>query len=369
MGRPLRGSGLPITRDWGQVSRSGEIGVRSRFAYPRAVDGRRISDVRKPALANSQQSRGIPSGLIFGSAVRMARPLRPQGAGLVYHVMARGNNKMVIYRDKSDYGRFESILGQVAEKYELDCWAVCAMPNHYHLAIRTRLPNLSEAMRHLNGVYAQWWNRQHGHVGHVVQARFKAQIVDASVYLLRLVRYIWRNPVRAGLCATPEKWPWSSYRTMLGLKSRMSFVDVRSLLARFGDPDLDDVRARLIAFTAIADDPEIADFIRKDTRVIGSEAFAARFRTPVRKPDEIPARDRRVGTPLLTDLLASSLRSSGGIGEGIVLAHHEYGYRIVEIARSAGLSITTVSRIVRQSHQIGARRADNPRSVSSNLKT
>jgi putative transposase len=282
--------------------------------------------------------------------------------------MSRGNNKMVLYRDQTDYERFESLLGEVVEDYELDCWAVCAMPNHYHLAIRTRQANLSEAIRQLNGVYAQRWNKRHGQVGHVVQARFKAQIVDATVYLLRLVRYIWRNPVRAGLCATPDEWPWSSYRTMLGLESRMSFVDVRSLLERFGDPDLDDVRARLIAFAAIADDPEIADFVRKDRRVIGSEAFGARFRTPIKKPDDIPARDRRVGTPLLTDLLASSLRSSGGIGEGIVLAHKEYGYRMAEIARSAGLSVTTVSRLFRQSRAQRLMRIADPLIASGDLE-
>ena len=262
--------------------------------------------------------------------------------------MARGNNKMVLYRDDADYVRFESILRKVIDDYELDCWAICAMPNHYHLAIRTRLPNLSEAIRQVNGVYAQWWNRTHGHVGHVFQARFKAQIVEATVYLLRLVRYIWRNPVRAGLCGSPDEWAWSSYRTMLGLESRMPFVDIKSLLERFADGDLDDVRARLIAFAAIPDDPEIADFVRKDRRVIGNEAFAAQFRTRIRTPDEVPARDRRVGTPLLTDLLASSLRSSGGIAKGIVLARNEYGYRVADIARGAGLSVSTISRILRR---------------------
>lgn len=288
----------------------------------------------------------------------------------MYHVMARGNNKMVIYQDETDYSRFESILEKAVAEYELDCWAICAMPNHYHLAIRTRLPNLSEAIRQVNGVYAQWWNKRHGRVGHVFQARFKAQIVDAGVYLLRLVRYIWRNPVRAGLCATADEWSWSSYRTMLGLESRMSFVDVESLLERFADPDLDDVRARLIAFAAIADDPEIADFVRKDRRVIGSEAFAAQFRTSIKTPDEIPARDRRIGTPLLTDLLASSLRSSGGIRDGIVLAHREYGYRMAEIARSAGLSVNTVSRIVRESRgRIPNRRAADAPLVSDDLES
>lgn len=281
----------------------------------------------------------------------MARPLRPQGAGLVYHVMARGNNKMVLYRDDSDYARLTSLLGQIVTDYEVDCWAACIMPNHHHLVIRTRLPNLSEAMRQLNGVFAQWWNRTHGHVGHVFQARFKAQIVDAAVYLLRLCRYVWRNPVRAGLCSSPEQWPWSNYQTMVGLDSPMPLTGIASLLERFGERDPEDVRARLTAFVEIPHDPEIADFVRQDRRVIGSEAFAAQFHTGITRPDAIPARDRRVGTPPLADLLTASLRSKGGLLAGVVLAHNTYGYRMTEIASSAGLSARTVSRLLREHRQ------------------
>ncbi len=140
----------------------------------------------------------------------MSRPLRFQSAGLIYHVMARGNNKMAIFLDDLDYAGFLDMLADVVKGFEIDSWVVSVMPNHYHLVFRTRRPNLSLAMARLNGRYAQRWNKRHAHVGHVFQGRFKAQIVEASVYLVRLCRYVLLNPVRAGLCAHPEGWPWSS---------------------------------------------------------------------------------------------------------------------------------------------------------------
>src|ERR1700736_3964419 len=144
----------------------------------------------------------------------MSRPLRFQAAGLVYHLMARGNNKMAIFLDDLDYERFQEMLAEVVARFGIDSWIFCVMPNHYHLVLRTRHANLSLAIRYLNGSYAQWWNRRHGHVGHVFQGRFKAQIVEASVYLVRLCRYVLLNPVRAGLCARPEDWRWSSFTVL-----------------------------------------------------------------------------------------------------------------------------------------------------------
>ena len=75
------------------------------------------------------------------------------------------------------------------------------MDNHFHIVVETLDGNLSAGMRQLNGVYTQWHNRTHGHVGHVFQGRFKAIIVQREAYLLALARYVVLNPVRAGVCA------------------------------------------------------------------------------------------------------------------------------------------------------------------------
>jgi putative transposase len=297
-------------------------------------------------------------------AWHMARPLRFQGAGFVYHVMARGNNKMAIFLDALDYARFLEILGQVVADFEIDGWVHCVMPNHYHLVLRTRCANLSSAIGHLNGTYAQWWNRRHGHVGHVFQGRFKAQVVEASVYLLRLCRYVLLNPVRAGLTSHPGEWPWSSYHALTG-RAPSSCVDVASLLRMLGDGVEGNLRARLLDYVDPAADPDMAAFIRGDRRIIGTDGFAAQFRGRARAASkEVPARERRLGTPSLTEILAQAVREGEGLPGGICRAHESAGYPLSDIARCAGVSLSTVARIVRAqrhgSHRPGTRPRPTP---------
>ena len=85
---------------------------------------------------------------------------------------------MTIFLDDTDDRKFLYILSDVLDEYDVDCWDACIMPNHYHLALWNRQPNLPEAMQHLNGEYAIWWNGRHGRVGHTFQGRYKDQIVQ-----------------------------------------------------------------------------------------------------------------------------------------------------------------------------------------------
>src|ERR1051325_8507229 len=124
----------------------------------------------------------------------MPRYKRIRHAGLLRHVMSRGNGRMQIFLDDTDYRKFFYLLSDVCDAYNVDCWDACVMPNHYHLAVMNREPNLPEAMQHLNGEYGTWWNGRHERVGHVFQGRYKDQIVQAEEYLLNLIGYIARNP-------------------------------------------------------------------------------------------------------------------------------------------------------------------------------
>ena len=282
----------------------------------------------------------------------MARPLRPQESGLIYHVMGRGNNKMAIFLDDLDYSRFVAILKRALEGYEVECWTSCQMPNHHHLIVRTLHGNLSRFVRQVHGVYAQWWNKRHGRVGHVFQARFKAQVIEDGLYLLRACRYVLLNPVRGHLCAAPQDWRWSSYRALAD--ARPSHIAVESLFERLGDGDVGETRARFVAFVNGEPDTEIADFFRTDRRVIGTEQFAARFRAAAMSASkEVPARERRIGTPSLSDILATSLEESDGLALGIVRAHRDFAYPVEEIARCAGLSASTVVRLLRRTPASG----------------
>jgi putative transposase len=289
----------------------------------------------------------------------MSRPLRIQAAGLIYHVVARGNNKMAIFLDDLDHARFLEMLAEVVTTFEVDCWLFCLMGNHHHLVLRTRQPNLSPAMRDLNGQYAQWWNRRHTRVGHVFQGRFKAQVVEASVYLVRLCRYVLLNPVRAGLCAHPEEWRWNSYKALAGT-SPSPWVDVEGLLGQV-DAERGAVRRRLLDYVDPEADPDIASFIRSDRRVIGTPAFAEQFREQAHKASkEVPLRERRVGTPGLIEILAEAVLHGKGLPEAVRCAYQTAGYSVAEIARAAGLSEKGVAKMA-AGEAPGQRRPD-PRS-------
>lgn len=141
----------------------------------------------------------------------MARPLRLELAGALYHVTSRGDGREDIYRSDEDRVAWLETLGQVCERFNWVCHAYCQMSNHYHLVIETPEANLSKGMRHLNGVYTQRFNRSHQRVGHVFQGRFKAILVEKDSYLLELARYVVLNPLRARMVRRLENWPWSSY--------------------------------------------------------------------------------------------------------------------------------------------------------------
>ena len=110
----------------------------------------------------------------------MARPLRIEFADAVYHVTARGNRQEPIFVDDADRRLFLDLLDQAFERFDASALAYCLMGNHYHLVLRTRQPNLSALMRHVNGIFTQRMNRRHGKVGHLFQGRFKAILVDGD---------------------------------------------------------------------------------------------------------------------------------------------------------------------------------------------
>ena len=165
--------------------------------------------------------------------------------------MARGNRRQAIFTDDRDYARFLRILAVEIERRGWRCHAYCLMPNHFHLLVEIREPDLSEGMQRLKGGYAQWFNRRHGFDGHLFQGRFNAVAVESTWQLLELSRYIVLNPVRAGLCRHPGEWRWSSYRAMTGAVPAPSFLTLDWLLEHFGT-DFERARAAFAAFVADA---------------------------------------------------------------------------------------------------------------------
>ncbi len=118
--------------------------------------------------------------------------------------------------DDADRWIFVRLLGEMVEENQVVCHAWVLMDNHYHLLLETPAANLSTAMKHLNSLYTQRFNKKHHRVGHLFQGRYKALVVEKDTYLKELCRYVVLNPVRARMVKHPKDWKWSSYRATVG---------------------------------------------------------------------------------------------------------------------------------------------------------
>lgn len=163
----------------------------------------------------------------------MARPLRIEFAGALYHVTSRGDQHEAIYFSDRDRLTWLAIFAAVCQRYHWRCHAWCQMTNHYHIVIETLEPTLSAGMRHLNGVFTQYINRTHQRVGHVFQGRYKAILVEQDSYLMEVARYVVLNPVRAGLVRQPGDWYWSSYSATMTPESAPDWLETQWLLSQF----------------------------------------------------------------------------------------------------------------------------------------
>ena len=161
----------------------------------------------------------------------MPRPLRIEYAGAWYHVMNRGAGCQTIYRTPEHRKQFLSLLSEAKQLFDLEIHGYCLMGNHYHLLVRTPKANLSRAMRHINGVYTQRYNRLEETDGPLFRGRYKAVLIDSDSYLLQVSRYIHLNPVEAKLVKKPELYPWSSYRAYLGLQKAPHWLEIQTVLA------------------------------------------------------------------------------------------------------------------------------------------
>ena len=147
---------------------------------------------------------------------------------------SRGNERRKIVMDDTDRWMFVRLLGEVIEENRVICHAWVLMDNHYHLMLETPAPNLSVAMKHLNALYTQRFNRKYHRSGHLFQGRYKALVVEKDTYLKELCRYVVLNPVRARMVKHPKDWKWGSYRATAGLERPEAWMEVDWILGQFG---------------------------------------------------------------------------------------------------------------------------------------
>jgi len=295
----------------------------------------------------------------------MARPLRLEYPGAVYHVMARGHERSPIYRDDEDRQRFLGDLARVVEEMRFVVHAYCLMTNHYHMLIETPVANLAAGMHRLNARYSQAFNFRHGRTGHLLESRYKALVIEKESYLLELSRYVVLNPVRAGLVRSAGAWRWSNFRATYGETERPAFLEIDWTLGCFGTKR---ARAREAYRRFVSEGKSAADPIDKadGQAFLGSPAFLDEMKRRLDEgaalSAEIPRAQRQavfLSLAQISDAVAEeygipreSLRAAWSRGEhrAIVayLARKLTGLPATRIAEFLGVSGGRVSQLVRQ---------------------
>ncbi len=281
----------------------------------------------------------------------MARPLRIEYPGAVYHVTSRGNEKKAIYRDDHDRDTFLNTLSHVVKRYNWLCHAYCLMDNHYHLLIETPDGNLSVGMRQLNGVYTQLFNHRHRRIGHLFQGRYKAILIQKDTHLLEVCRYVVLNPVRAGKVERPQDWQWSSYHAMSGQKKSHPSLTVDWVLGQLSDKrDKTQKEYRQFVQDGVGKKSLWSDV--KGQAILGDETFVDSlidYLTRHKDVAEIPKTQRYVNRPTLDQIFREDiLRDKRRRDERIAEAVDTYGYRQSEIARHLGIHYSTISNLLRR---------------------
>ena len=279
----------------------------------------------------------------------MARPLRIEFVGALYHVTARGNAREDIYRNDVDREQFLMLLRNTVNRYDWYCHAYCLMDNHYHLLIETNKPTLSKGMKFLNGTYTQYFNRQHQRVGHVFQGRFKAILVQKDTHLLELARYIALNPVRAQMVPSATEWRWSSYRATAGLDKTDACLTTEWILAGFAE-------------TKNVAHQRYRDFVQegkgqpspwqqlKNQIFLGDDDFVNKMQSklnPGQSLKDIPKKQKQApAKPLGYFALRYKNRE-----ECMAQAYWSGCYTLAQVGEYFGVSYATVSRAVKQAEK------------------
>jgi putative transposase len=291
----------------------------------------------------------------------LARPLRLEHPGAIWHITSRGNEKREIFREAADRVDMLGLLGETVARYRWALHAYVFMSNHYHLLLETPEATLSRGMHYLNSVYTQRLNRKYGRVGHLFQGRFHGVLIEREGHLLEVARYVVLNPVRAGLVDSPEDWRWSNYRATAGLAPAPAWLQVDWTLSQFGGHRGDSTRAYR-GFVAEGRATGQRPWDRVENQIfLGSERFrkqmqARTSRVPL--PDEIPHRQAFVGRPSLLWIVESAQRVTGcnsGDGNAVAvramiayLAREDAGSPLALVGAALNVKASMASRLARR---------------------
>lgn len=209
----------------------------------------------------------------------MARPLRIEYGNAFYHVMNRGRGRENIFLSARDYKQFLYCIEVATQRFNCEIHAYCLMTNHYHILIKTLDANLGKVMKHVNGLYTQWFNRTYHKDGALFRGRYKAILVDADNYLLHVSRYIHRNPIETSIPMVNElvDYKWSSYPMFLNKRKTPPWLYKNFTFA------LQNKRQNIVAYKLFVEgelNEEVAAFYgaKKQLSVLGSDFFIKRVK-------------------------------------------------------------------------------------------
>ena len=282
----------------------------------------------------------------------MARPLRIEFAGALYHVTARGNARADIYNDDSDRQQFLVLLNNAVNRYDWYCHAYCLMDNHYHLLIETATPSLSKGMKFLNGTYTQYYNRQHHRVGHVFQGRYKAILIQKDAYLMELARYIALNPVRARMVHSAKEWRWSSYRATAGYEENAACLTTDWVLAGFAETG-HDAQQRYRDFVQQGKGQPSPWQKLKNQIYLGDDEFVNDMQCkldPEQSLKDIPKKQKQGPIKPLAYFAERYQTREKSMVQAYLSGH----YTLAQVGAHFGVSYATVSRAVNNSEKMDA---------------
>ena len=256
----------------------------------------------------------------------MGRPMRADFAGAFHHVTNRGNYEQVIFRDDADRAGFLACLASAVARQGWRCHGYCLMDNHFHLLLETPEANLARGMQWFAAVWTRRHNRRHGLTGHLFQSRYHSVVIEQDSHLLEAVRYIALNPVRAGMVARAEDWPWSHHRALAGLTPVSDWLTCRWLWAHW---HLEEEKAQAVYRQFVAEGRQLAPERQRPWL-----APAAALPEPA-------------ALAQLRALAAAAGRDRGWMRQ----AHRDMGYSQTLIAEAAGVHVATVKRVLRRKSQ------------------
>ena len=282
----------------------------------------------------------------------MARPHRINYPGAFYHVTSRGNERREVFKSRRDREKFLSYLESSSERFG------CLMGNHYHLLLETPGGNLPQIMRHINGAYTTYFNVKRQRSGHLFQGRYKSFLVEADSYALELSRYIHLNPVRGGLAARPEDYPWSSYRCYIGEMASPGWLNEKMILGALA-ADEADARTKYRGFVEDRLGQKDVSPLREAIggTLLGSATFVERMtrdHIAARNPEEGPPAHRPAAArPTVEQILAAVGRELGPDEKqirrvGLHLSHELSGLPLRELGNLFGLKETAVCEASRR---------------------